>query len=259
MRHGDGSPATGVAIAAVLQLPETNFIPLVLSSTGGGQVGGAATALARPVAVGQAAGGIVYTTTSSDGQGHFALNGLPSGDYVVAAFMNGEVFKPASRSLTLPPNATGVDFTVDDGTPPPASQMALVPAGEFAMGCDEDHNAEVPCIYHRDENPLHTVYLDAYQIETTEVTNAQYAYFLNARGSNDCGGYTCLHDTDASSHVTSNNGRYVVEAGFEDHPVIVVSWYGAASYCSENGKRLPSEAEWEKAARGTDGTGLPLG
>jgi formylglycine-generating enzyme required for sulfatase activity len=132
--------------------------------------------------------------------------------------------------------------------------MVLVPAGGFLMGSSGS-----------DEKPQHTVYLDAFWIDRTEVTNAQYVQFLNAVGGHEgtCGGRECAETKveDKYSHIlrTGQDGRYVVESGFKDHPVTQVSWYGAQAYCAWAGARLPTEAEWEKAARGDDGRSYPWG
>jgi eukaryotic-like serine/threonine-protein kinase len=140
------------------------------------------------------------------------------------------------------------------------AEMMLVPAGEFLMGSsDADPKAS------DDEKPQHTVYLDAFWIDRTEVTNVQYAQFLNALGTHTgaCGGQDCAETKreDKYSHIlrSSQDGRYLVESGFKDHPVTQVSWYGAQAYCTWVGVRLPTEAEWEKAARGADGRSYPWG
>jgi formylglycine-generating enzyme required for sulfatase activity len=138
--------------------------------------------------------------------------------------------------------------------PSPAGEMVFVPAGAFWMGSNEGHE---------DEGPRHQVHLGAFWIDRYEVTNAQYAEFLNATEGYQgrCGGHICA-DTKAEnpdSRLLYEGGRYVAERGYEDHPLIEVSWYGAKAYCEHHGKRLPSEAEWEKAARGTEGTAYPWG
>jgi formylglycine-generating enzyme required for sulfatase activity len=139
-----------------------------------------------------------------------------------------------------------------------AAEMVYVPAGEFLMGsADADPKAG------EDEKPQHTVYLGAFWIDQVEVTTARYVAFLNALGEHQksCGGYDCAEtqDGEADSHIYRVGERYVVESGFENHPMIEVSWYGAQAYCEWAGARLPTEAEWEKAARGIDGRLYPWG
>ena len=112
--------------------------------------------------------------------------------------------------------------------------MVLIPAGKFIMGS----NKRMP-----DEGPQHTVYLDSYYIDVYEVTNAQYKKFIDA--------------TKRRSPSHFRNRTY--PAGKADHPVTEVTWYDAEAYCGWAGKRLPTDQEWEKAARGTDGRMFPWG
>ena len=138
------------------------------------------------------------------------------------------------------------------------AQVLLVPAGGFMMGSDA---ADVRA--YADEIPAHFVYLDAFWIDRTEVSNAQYVQFLNALGDyrGACFGRDCLETSreDADSHISRRTGRYLVDDQYADHPVTEVSWFGAEAYCNWVGAKLPTEAQWEKAARSTDGRLFPWG
>lgn len=121
--------------------------------------------------------------------------------------------------------------------------MALIPAGEFSMG--DHHN-----VGNDDERPVHTIYLDAYYMDVYEVTTAQYAKFLNKYGKNtDTAGHELLKVDHKDCLIQRVGGIYKPKIGYEGHPV-VVTWYGAAAYAQFFDKRLPTEAEWEKGARG---------
>jgi len=115
------------------------------------------------------------------------------------------------------------------------TSMAAIPAGEFSMGLDGVAALE-------DERPRHKVHLDAYSMDMYEVTVARYARFLAA-----------THRDPPAYWETVK----LVEHG--DRPVIGVDWEDAQAYCHWAGKRLPTEAEWEKAARGTDERPYPWG
>ena len=131
-------------------------------------------------------------------------------------------------------------------TPPPG--MVLVPAGEFIMGSDaadrSDFNRRdnVP-LNSNDARPQHKPATGAFFIDITEVTNAQYAKFCAETG------------VPAPPYWTDGK----VPEGQADYPVHHVSWHEASGYARWAGKRLPTEAEWEKAARGTDGRRFPWG
>lgn len=110
--------------------------------------------------------------------------------------------------------------------------MVVVPAGWFLMGQDDGP---------RSNRPQHPVYLDAFAIDRTEVTNAAFAEFITETGYQAAGWDEKLLEMHA------------------DEPVVGIVWRTADTYCRWAGKRLPTEAEWEKAARGTEGRRYPWG
>jgi eukaryotic-like serine/threonine-protein kinase len=137
---------------------------------------------------------------------------------------------PPAPSGPMPPPAIGATWT----SPVDGMVLVSVPAGEFLMGAtDADSQAD------SSEKPQHKVYLDAFWIDRTEVTAGQYAKCVAA--------WKCRKPPRCTG------------AGKDDHPVTCVTWQDAANYCAWAGRRLPTEAEWERAARGTDGRKYPWG
>ena len=122
-------------------------------------------------------------------------------------------------------------------TPSVPLGMVHIPVGEFQMGSEDND----------DEKPVHTVYVNAFYMDKYEVTNAQYKGFVDANPHWRKDQIPSIyHDGDYLKHWNGNN--YPPDKG--EHPVIYVSWYAAMAYAKWAGKRLPTEAEWEKAARG---------
>ncbi len=161
---------------------------------------------------------------------------------------------PASSRVTeMPPTivSTGAALESPIAHPNDGAAMVLVPGGPFRMGTDDGDP---------DEGPAHEVSLSAFYIDVYPVTNARFAQFLNeVRSHQDDAGHLYL-GIGEDSPIQIVGGRYVVsDEELESHPVSHVSWYGAEAYCLWAGKRLPTEAEWEKAARGTDGRAYPWG
>ena len=115
--------------------------------------------------------------------------------------------------------------------------MVLIPAGEFQMGSNDGGS---------DEKPVHTVYVDAFYMDIYEVTNAQYKRFVDANPEWSKDGISSSYHSEYLRFWNGNS----YPPGKGDYPVIYMSWYGAMAYAQWAGKRLPTEAEWEKAARG---------
>ena len=116
--------------------------------------------------------------------------------------------------------------------------MVLIPAGEFEMGSHTGKN---------NERPVHTVHLDAFYMDIYEVTNAQYKVFVDANPEWQKGNIAVEYHDGTYLRLWEGNDFPEDKA---DHPVVYVSWYAAMAYAEWAGKRLPTEAEWEKAARG---------
>lgn len=137
--------------------------------------------------------------------------------------------------------------------------MVLVPGGVFLMGAAADDPEAEP-----DELPAHEVTLNSFYLDQYEVSVSQYAAFLNTVGGyvQSCDGFTCVWTMFESSFTylaQNNDGSFLAQPGFEAYPVNHVSWYGAAAYCESVGARLPTEAEWEFAARTSERYRYPWG
>jgi iron(II)-dependent oxidoreductase len=128
--------------------------------------------------------------------------------------------------------------------------MIRVSAGSFLMGSKDGPE---------DERPQHQVNVGDFFIDRTKVTNQQFAQFINARGVRAADGQVWYDVDDNDARIHRRDGQWQADPGHERHPVVEASWYGAVAYCAWAGKRLPTEAEWEKTARGGDGRKYPWG
>jgi formylglycine-generating enzyme required for sulfatase activity len=138
-------------------------------------------------------------------------------------------------AISAHPSAAGAVVPTD---------MVLIPPGEFTMGTPDGSDG-LP-----DERPERRVFLSGYLLDRFEVTNHAYLVFVQATG----------HRPPANASQTATLWKNSLPIpGIENHPVVNVSWEDADVYCRWAGKRLPTEAEWEKAARGTDGRRYPWG
>ncbi len=136
--------------------------------------------------------------------------------------------------LTAPKEETSIPISqLNPGDAPKNNPMITVPAGEFMMGSEEGG---------ANEKPPHPVYLDTYRINQFEVMQAHYAEFVKA----------ARHRSPLSRYV-----KNITHFNHPNQPAVYVSWEDAEAYCQWRGERLPTEAEWEKAARGIHGISWP--
>ena len=123
---------------------------------------------------------------------------------------------------------------------PLQSDMVIVKGGTFWRGSDSGS---------RDELPGHKVTLSSFAIDTHPVTNEQFVRFLEMMGAEKDSNHNDIIRL-RDSRINSSGGKFYIESGYLKHPVVGVTWYGAVAYAKWVGKRLPTEAEWEIAARG---------
>jgi formylglycine-generating enzyme required for sulfatase activity/tRNA A-37 threonylcarbamoyl transferase component Bud32 len=182
----------------------------------------------------------------------------------IADFVSGTPTHTSMAAPTNPPSLTPtpvITATPENPNPSPQDGMVMlpVPEGAFTMG---SNSAPYP-----DEKPAHQVFLDAYWIDKFEVTNGMFLKFVTATGY-----ITELEKQNLSWLFSGSKWYSVSAAGWRnplgagsflddrmDHPVVQVSWNDAQKYCAWAGRGLPTEAEWEKAARGAEANEYPWG
>jgi len=126
--------------------------------------------------------------------------------------------------------------------------MVAIKGGAFQMGCT---SKQYQC--KEDEKPVHQVKVDDFQLSKHEITNAQFCEFLNDIEANPGGsyyGYKYIDVGDEKCDISYQNNKFIVKKDKKKHPVVEVTWYGAKAFCHWADGRLPTEAEWEYAARG---------
>lgn len=161
---------------------------------------------------------------------------------------------PTPTTTPAPPTSTPEPTPTSTNTQIPyetmnnevdGAEMVLIPEGEFTMGA---YNGESPIAFWGAEGPAHKVYLDAYWMYRTEVTNRMYSSCVEAKA--------CPRPEKNS---TDAYPEYYTDEKYADYPVVHVTWTAAQAYCVWAGGRLPTEAQWEKAARGDDQRFFPWG
>jgi len=180
-----------------------------------------------------------------------------------------EIIEPLPHSLPIQKaKAVGAQRSLPDTwvNPSDGSVLRLVPAGEFIMGSTPeqiehalamDANASRQNLEH--ETPQCRPWVPAFYLGLFTVTNRQFARFLTESGASREQMRFWMPKAEHVFFPAKGKDAFQVKGGYEDHPAIHVSWYGAEAYCHWAGLRLPTEVEWEKAARGGDGRLYPWG
>lgn len=223
----------------------------------------------NPRLIGGIVGGLLIISLLIWGGSKFLMN-LPATTSEPTQTFQTNVTFTSQRAKTNTPSPTRAAIPLTQTATPPSSALDLgstmtgkdgmtllyVPAGEFTMGGKAEDtftecqkfSSHCQLASFKDQEPSHRVNLDAFWIDETELTNAMYLKCVQA-------GVCDSPNSTESSKRTS----YYSNSKFDNYPVIHVSWDDAQSYCAWVDRRLPTEAEWEKAARGTDGRLYPWG
>ncbi|WP_428262017.1 formylglycine-generating enzyme family protein [Haliangium sp.] len=205
------------------------------------------------------------------------LSGARAWVLLLIAALSATALGCRSAASTPPPSSPPEQPTESDtrpAEPHDADDMVSVPAGTFLMGTPEDElslivelcrqinpaptgcNRERLIAHHRNETPQREVYVSGFSIGRNEVTNAEYERCVSEGGCTARDFDRCVFFA-GREHV--HGGTLDEVQARDDHPVVCVSWEQAAAYCQHAGGALPTEAQWEKAARGVDGRVFPWG
>ena len=195
------------------------------------------------------------------------------------------LFAQTSPPTTPPPKippATQFSAQIAPASAQQQAMMVRIPAGTYPIGSPPSHP-----LANREAMPHHSVTIAAFRIDRTEVTNEQFAEFLNALPTRPVGTapggkvgpsnippvdqalflefsgrpspYTIIDLDDSEALIGVRDGRFAPNPGYETHPVTETTWAGALAYCQWRGARLPTEVEWEAAARGMSDRPFPWG
>jgi sulfatase modifying factor 1 len=193
---------------------------------------------------------VTLTQTNTPFTPNLAATSLPSATATILPTETATATITETPRPTNTPSLTPIPKLIVDQR---GAAMVLVPAGEFLMGSDS---------WSGSEKPSHKVYLDSYYIDQFEVSNSAFVEFLNEVGNQIEGVAGKAHwveENDPDLNIFRMDVVWQVTPGRENHPMNEVTWFGARAFCEWRQARLPSEAEWEKAARGTDGRTYPWG
>ena len=192
--------------------------------------------------------GIVILMTDTSTAEFAGLEPTPT---PITATLDASQLELAGTPVSANDDWTPYELELNGGT------MVLVPAGCFMMGSDTGD---------RDERPIHEqCFEEPFWIHKYEVTNARFAHFLNENpnGNTSPDGFAYFDAGNRNERIRNLNGRWEVSPEFSNHPMVEVTWFGARDYCKwlgeEDGFRLPTEREWEYAARGPDNLTFPWG
>jgi len=175
--------------------------------------------------------------------------------------MNFKAYSAVLSAFLIITGSILITFADNENEPIPSEirdkdsmKMVYIPAGTFMMG---DETGDLDGTEDWLNIPPHEVYTDAFYMDEHEVTNEQYCQFLNSISVQDDGkmwldssGNRLIHHSWEYCYIEKSGSRFKPKAGYNNHPVVSVYWEGADAYARWVGGRLPTEAEWEKAARG---------